>query len=225
MATQEEIKQRIAESVDRRSRQIEQIGDHIMVNPELGFKEFETAKLVASTMEEFGLSPETGLGRTGVKAVLKGGKPGPRVAIIGELDSLLVSDHPDADPATGAAHACGHNAQIAGMLGAMMGMVDSGAAQDLAGDVVFFAVPAEEYVEVEYRLGLVKEGELSYLGGKPELIHGGHFDDIDMAVQSRRDPAGCRPPVYRQRDRRQRDRGSLRGRRLQQLFCLWAGAV
>ncbi len=182
MATKEEIKQRIAESVDRRARQIEQIGDHIMVNPELGFKEFETAKLVASTMEEVGLSPETGLARTGVKAVLKGGKPGPRVAIIGELDSLLVSDHPDADPETGAAHACGHNAQIAGMLGAMMGMIDTGVAQDLAGDVVFFAVPAEEYVEVEYRLGLVKEGELTYLGGKPELVHGGHFDDVDMAV-------------------------------------------
>jgi amidohydrolase len=182
MATKEEVKQRIAESVNRRARQIEKIGDHIMVNPELGFKEFETAKVVASTFEEFGLSAETGLARTGVKAVLKGAKPGPRVAIIGELDSLLVSDHPDADKETGAAHACGHNAQIAGMLGAMMGMVDSGASEDLAGDVVFFAVPAEEYVEVEYRLGLVREGELSYLGGKPELIHGGHFDDIDMAV-------------------------------------------
>ena len=182
MATKEEIKQRITESVDRRARQIEKIGDHIMVNPELGFKEFETAKVVASTFGEFGLSSETGLARTGVKAVLKGAKPGPRLAIIGELDSLLVSDHPDADKETGAAHACGHNAQIAGMLGAMMGMVDSGAAEDLAGDVVFFAVPAEEYVEVEYRLGLVREGELSYLGGKPELIHGGHFDDVDMAV-------------------------------------------
>jgi len=182
VATKAEIKQRIVESVDRRASQIEGIGDHIMVHPELGFKEFETAKLVASTFEEFGLSCETGLARTGVKAVLKGSKPGPRVALIGELDSLLVSDHPDADQETGAAHACGHNAQIAGMLGAMMGMVDSNAAQDLAGEVVFFAVPAEEYVEVEYRLGLVKEGELSYLGGKPELIHGGHFDDVDMAV-------------------------------------------
>ena len=72
MATKEEVKQRIAESVNRRARQIEKIGDHIMVNPELGFKEFETAKVVASTFEEFGLSAETGLARDGSQSCLEG---------------------------------------------------------------------------------------------------------------------------------------------------------
>jgi len=48
--------------------------------------------------------------------------------------------------------------------------------------VVFFAVPAEEYVEVEYRVNLVKEGKLGFLGGKAELIRLGHLDDIDMAI-------------------------------------------
>ncbi|MCZ6635815.1 MAG: amidohydrolase, partial [bacterium] len=99
MASKEEVKKQICEAIDRRQRQIERIGDHIMVNPELGFKEFETAKLVADTMEEFGIPHETGLGITGVKGVLRGKKPGPTVALIGELDSLLVSDHPDADAA------------------------------------------------------------------------------------------------------------------------------
>ena len=182
MATIADLKKQICEAIDRRQGQICGIGDHIMVNPELGFKEFETAKLVAQTMDEFGIAHETGLAITGVKGILKGSKPGPTVALIGELDSLLVSDHPNADPNTGAAHACGHNAQIAGLMGAMMGMVDAHVAQDLAGTVVFFAVPAEEFVEVEYRLNLVKEGKLSFLGGKPELIKHGHFDDIDMAV-------------------------------------------
>ncbi|MBT5829637.1 MAG: amidohydrolase, partial [Candidatus Latescibacteria bacterium] len=151
-------------------------------NPELGFKEFETAKLVAQTMDEFGIPCETELAITGVKGVLKGKKSGPTVAIIGELDSLLVSDHPQANSSTGAAHACGHNAQIAGLMGAMMGIVDTKAVDELAGTVVFFAVPAEEYVEVEYRMELVKSGKLSFLGGKPELIKLGHFDDIDMAI-------------------------------------------
>lgn len=182
MANKEALKKRICEAIDRRREQITRLGDHIMAHPELGFKEFETAKLVAHTMDEFGVPHETGLAITGVKGVLKGKKPGPTVALIGELDSLLVSDHPQANPKTGAAHACGHNAQIAGLMGAMMGMVDSRAMEELAGTVVFFAVPAEEYVEVEYRLGLVKEGKLSFLGGKPELIKLGHFDDIDMAV-------------------------------------------
>ena len=191
MATEEELKQRICESVDRRRSQIEGIGDTIMANPELGFKEFETAKLVASTFEEFGFSPETGLARTGVKAVLKGKKPGPTVALIGELDSLGVSDHPMVNPETGAAHACGHNAQIAGLLGAMMAMVDTQAAEELAGNIVFFAVPAEEYVEIEFRRQLVTDGELSFLGGKCELIKNGHFDDIDVAmmIHTNSDPA------------------------------------
>ena len=182
MQSKEELKQEICDRIDRRRSQIEAIGDHIMVHPETGFKEFETAKLVADTMEEFGLSPETGLGITGVKATLEGTQPGPTVALIGELDSLVVPEHPKADPETGAAHACGHNAQIAGLMGAMMGIVDSGAANHLAGTVVFFAVPAEEYVEVEYRLNLVKKKQLGLLGGKPELLRLGHFDDIDMAA-------------------------------------------
>lgn len=182
MSTKADLKNRICEAIDRRRDQICRIGDHIMVNPELGFKEFETARLVSQTMDEFGVPHETELAITGVKGVLKGKKPGPTVALIGELDSLLVSDHPNANPDTGAAHACGHNAQIAGLVGAMMGMVDTRVAEDLAGTVVFFAVPAEEFVEVGYRLNLVKEGKLSFLGGKPELIVNGHFDDIDMAV-------------------------------------------
>lgn len=182
MPTKAELKKRICEAIDRRRDQICRIGDHIMVNPELGFKEFETAKLVSQTMNEFGVPCETELALTGVKGVLHGSKPGPTVALIGELDSLVVSGHPNANPDTGAAHACGHNAQIAGLMGAMMGMVDARVVDDLAGRVVFFAVPAEEFVEVEYRLNLVKSGKLSFLGGKPELIKHGHFDDIDMAV-------------------------------------------
>ena len=153
-----------------------------MKNPELGFKEFKTSRLVADVMESFDIPHETELAITGVKGVIRGKKPGPTVALMGELDSLLVSDHPHADPETGAAHACGHNAQIAGLMGSMMGLTDTRAMDDLCGNIVIFAVPAEEYVEVEYRLGLLKAGKLSFLGGKPELIQKGHFDDVDLAA-------------------------------------------
>ena len=182
MRTKDELKQAICEAVDGRRAEIENIGDHIMVNPELGFKEFKTASLVADTMKSFEIPHESGLAITGVKGVIKGKRPGPTVALLGELDSLLVSDHPHADPETGAAHACGHNAQIAGLMGAMMGLVDTGAIDDLSGNIVIFAVPAEEYVEIEYRLSLLREGKLNFLGGKPELIQKGHFDDIDLAA-------------------------------------------
>jgi metal-dependent amidase/aminoacylase/carboxypeptidase family protein len=127
MQTKEDLKQAICEAIDKRRGEIEKIGDHIMENPELGFKEFKTAKLVADTMKSFDLPHETELAITGVKGVIKGKNPGPTVALMGELDSLLVADHPNADSETGAAHACGHNAQIAGLMGAMMGLVDTGA--------------------------------------------------------------------------------------------------
>ena len=182
MRSKEELKQAICEAVDRRQAEIEKIGDQIMANPELGFKEFKTAGLVADTMKSVDIPHETGLAITGVKAIIRGKNPGPTVALMGELDSILVSDHPRADAETGAAHACGHNAQIAGLMGAMMGLVDTGAMDELCGNIVIFAVPAEEYVEIEYRLGLHREGKLSFLGGKPELIQLGHFDDVDLVT-------------------------------------------
>ena len=182
MKTKEELKRNICKAIDLRQEKIQRVGDQILENPELGFKEFKTAKLVTETMKEFGIPRETGLAITGVKGMLRGKTPGPTVALLAELDALVVSNHPMADPETGAAHACGHNAQIAGLIGAMIGMVEANAAHELAGTVVFFAVPAEEYVELEYRNALLKEGKLQFLGGKPELVRLGYFDDIDMAM-------------------------------------------
>jgi amidohydrolase len=93
-----------------------------------------------------------------------------------------VTGHPVADPQTGAAHACGHNAQVAGVLGAAMGLLDSKAFEHLAGRVVFFAVPAEEYGDVEWRVAEARAGRLEFLGGKPELLRLGHFDDVDLSM-------------------------------------------
>jgi len=182
METKQALKDAAARIIDDHRARIAGIGDRIMANPELGFKEFKTAGLVARTMEEIGLPPKTGLALTGVKAVLEGSRPGPTVALLGELDAVVVAGHPAAESGTDAAHACGHNAQIAALLGAMMGLVESGAAENLAGRVVFFAVPAEEYVDIEYRASLLTQGKLGYLGGKPELVRLGHFDEVDLVV-------------------------------------------
>jgi len=178
----DELKKKVCQAIDKKREKIEGIGEKIRENPELGFKEFQTAEFVSQIMSEFSVPHETGLAITGVKGVIRGKKPGPTVALIGELDSLVVADHPACNPETGAAHACGHNAQIAGMLGAMIGIVDSSVIDSLAGSIVFFAAPAEEYVEVEYRMAQVRQGNIGFLGGKPELIRLGHFDDIDIAM-------------------------------------------
>jgi amidohydrolase len=181
--TKDEMKQRLYEAVDRRADDIIAVGERIRSEPELGFKEFKTARLVEETLARLGLGPRTGLAMTGVRADVQGrAGDGPTFALLGELDALVVAGHPDADPATGAAHGCGHNAQVAGLLGAAMAIADTRAMDHLAGRVVFFAVPAEEGGDLEWRAAQVRAGKLELYGGKPELLRLGHLDDVDLAM-------------------------------------------
>ena len=183
MLSRDELKRRACDAIERQKTEIVGVAKEILQNPETGFKEQRTAGLVARKLAELKIPHRQGLALTGVKGTVQGGdSPGPSVAILGELDSLLVSDHPNADPTTGAAHACGHNAQIGMMLGAMVGLQSSEILSALSGTIVPFAVPAEEFVEVERRLALREEGALEFLGGKQELIRLGEFDDVDMAI-------------------------------------------
>jgi amidohydrolase len=176
-----ELKRRVFEAIDGKADQIIGLGQQIRRHPELGFKEVKTSRLVAETLA--GLGPKEGLALTGVRADVAGrAGDGPTFALLGELDALVVAGHPEADATTGAAHACGHNAQIAGLLGAAMGLVEAKAFEHLAGRLVFFAVPAEEYGDIEWRVAQARAGRLEFLGGKPELLRLGHFDDVDLAM-------------------------------------------
>ena len=178
----EELKEKVCSSIEDHSDRIVEIGERISRNPELGYKEFETSRLVTEEFEKLGLSVQENLAITGVKARLVNQSSAPTVALLGELDSVVCFDHPRCNPDTGAAHACGHNAQIAGMLGTAWGLIESGAVESLGGNLVWMAVPAEEYVEIEYRLKLRNEGKIGFLGGKQELIRIGAFDDVDIAM-------------------------------------------
>jgi amidohydrolase len=181
--TKDELKRRIFEAIDRRADEIVGIGERILKNPEMGFKEVKTAALVQETFQRLGLESRTGLAMTGVRADVRGrAGEGPTFALLGELDGLRVTGHPQADPATGAAHACGHNAQVAGMLGAAMGLVDAKAFDHLAGRVALFAVPAEEGGDIEWRQAQIRAGKLEFPCGKQELMKLGCFDDVDLAM-------------------------------------------
>ena len=181
------LKQKVCAAIDAHADKIKAICASINDEPELGFKEVKTSAKVAEFMRELGLEPQTGLAINGVKARAKGGKPGPTAAVLGELDAVGCPASAKADLATGAAHACGHNMQVATMLAAACGITQSCVLSELAGDVVFFGVPAEEYIEIEYRKKLVESGKLHFLSGKGELIYEGAFDDIDMAMQMHAD--------------------------------------
>ena len=179
----EDLKRRVCAAIDRRKSDLIDLAKDVLQNPETGFMETRTATAVARFFDMIGVPHRDGLAITGVKGKVQGGAgPGPSISILGELDSLIVNDHPNADAQTGAAHACGHNAQLGMMLGAAVGLTDKSVLPYLSGSVVPFAVPAEEFVEVEERLALREQGRLEFLGGKQELIRVGEFDDVDLAM-------------------------------------------
>ena len=180
----ERIKSLVCDEIERNGDKLISIAKEILKNPEPGFKEFKTAEIVSREFEAFQMPHEKGLAITGLKSSLDTGTPGPNIAVIGELDSLKVLGHPYEDKETTAAHACGHHCQIAMMLGVAVGLKAAGVLDELAGKITFMAVPAEEYIEVEYRDGLRRSGEIEFLGGKPEFVRLGHFDDVDMAMMT-----------------------------------------
>lgn len=187
------LKKAVCEAIEERAQEIRDIKTDIWNHPELGYKEFRTAEKVAEVFARLGLPYRTGLGITGVRADLEGlsaaadpasqdsAAKRPTVGIFGELDAVVCWDHVNADKKTGAVHACGHDAQIASMLGAAMGLIDAGAQSYLGGNIAFVAVPAEEFVELEYRQRLMDEGKIEFFGGKQELLRLGHLSDIDLA--------------------------------------------
>lgn len=174
-----ELKKAACAAIDAYHDTLIAFGEDILMHPELGYKEHRTSEKMQQALGTLGINDVAKCGMTGLKAWVKK-TSGPSVAVIGELDAVISPQHPMADPQTGAAHACGHNAQLAALLGAACGLL---AVQNaLSGGICLIAAPAEEYIEIGWRSQLVSEGKLSYLGGKQQLISEGVFDDVDMAM-------------------------------------------
>ena len=154
-------------------------------NPELGFAETRTAALVAEHLRALGMEVRTGVGKTGVVGILRGGRPGATVALRADMDALPVQEAtglPFASTATGTymgntvpvAHACGHDAHVAMLMGAAE--VLAGMKADIPGTVVFIFQPAEEGAPPGEPLGgaalMIQEGALE--NPKPDAIFGLH---------------------------------------------------
>jgi amidohydrolase len=168
----------LATEIDRRAAGVEErviawrrdIHEH----PELSNREFRTARLVARHLEEIGLEVRSGVAHTGVVGVLRGGRPGPAVALRADMDALPISEEVDLPFASkirttylgrevGVMHACGHDAHTAILLG--VADVLAGARERLPGNVVFLFQPAEEGAP---------PGEK---GGAKMMLAEGAFDD------------------------------------------------
>lgn len=176
------IEKKIIEIIDKNKEKIIEFGGDIYSHGELGYKEYRTSKKFSDFLKTLGVVVEENLAITGVKGYLKGNQHDISLALISELDALRIPDHPYANTETCAAHCCGHNAQLAGVMGAAIALCSPEVRASLDGDVVFFAVPAEEYGEIEFKNQLQKEGKIVYGGGKSELIRIGAFDDINLSL-------------------------------------------
>ena len=149
-------------------------------HPELGEQETRTAKLVADHLRGLGLEVRTGVGKTGVVGLLRGGKPGGTVALRADMDALPVKE-PEGFPFASKArqmyhgsevdvmHACGHDAHTAMLMA--VAEVLAGMKDQLQGTVMFVFQPAEE------GSSLVKPGEGASWGAKA-MLEDGLFDEV-----------------------------------------------
>jgi amidohydrolase len=153
-------------------------------HPELGNREFRTSKLVAEHLQALGLTVRTGVAHTGVVGILRGGRPGPVVALRADMDALPVAEPTGLAFAStargtyngqdvGVMHACGHDTHTAMLMGVAEALTS--VRRELPGTVVFLFQPAEEMAPAGEQGGaelMVREGALD--DPKPDAVFGLH---------------------------------------------------
>lgn len=180
--------------VDRRARAIEEKvvawRRDIHQHPELGNREFRTSKLVAEHLQRLGLEVKTGVGHTGVVGILRGGKPGPVVALRADMDALPVAEEVDLPfkstvratyngQDVGVMHACGHDNHVAILMG--VAEILTGMRQQLQGTVKFVFQPAEEGAPAGEEGGaalMLKEG--AFDSPKVDAVFGLHVFPFEV---------------------------------------------
>lgn len=171
----------ILEAVKKHSKLIKDAHEFIWTHAETGYKEIQTSKYMEDVFESLGYELQKPENIPGFITTLETGKPGPDILILGEMDSLICNEHPEANPETGAVHCCGHSMQSAALIGIAAALKEPGMLEHWCGRIRLCAVPAEELLEIEYRQELMNKGVIHYLGGKTEFLYRGYFDGVDMA--------------------------------------------
>jgi amidohydrolase len=174
--------------VEARLARITAVRRDLHAHPELSNRETRTAKLVAAELKKLGYEVRTGIAHTGVIGILKGGKPGPKLAIRADMDALPVTEEVDLPFASkakgeyqgkqvGVMHACGHDVHTATTLGVASALASL--RKDLPGEVMMIFQPAEEGAPPGEDGGaplMVKEGVFNTF--KPDAIFGMHVTSM-----------------------------------------------
>ncbi len=188
-------------------RQVIEWRRDIHAHPELSNREFRTASLVAEHLESLGLEVITGVAHTGVVGVLRGGRPGPVVALRADMDGLPVEERTGLPYASkvrstyngldvGVMHACGHDNHVAILMGAAT--VLSGMRAQLPGTVKFIFQPAEEGAPAGEEGGakmMVAEGVLE--NPDVDAIFGLHVSQADLVGYANYRPGGAMASAQR----------------------------
>ena len=175
---------RIRTGAERVLPSIVELRHRLHQNPELGNRETKTAELIAAHLRALGMEVKTGVAHTGVVAVLRGGRPGPVVAVRADMDALPVTEatpYPFKSTVrttyngqdVGVSHACGHDVHVAVQLGVASTLAAMRA--DLPGTVLFIFQPAEEGPPAGENGGakmMLEEGVFDIV--KPSAVFGLH---------------------------------------------------
>ena len=185
-AQNDALKQKAATKADAIEKKIIDWRRDFHEHPELGNQEFRSAEIIAKHLKSLGIDVKTSVAKTGVVGILKGGKPGPVVALRADMDGLPV---PERTPLPFASkvkaqfngeqvnvmHACGHDTHMAILMG--VAEVMASMKNDIKGTVKFIFQPAEEGPPFGEEGGaelMVKEGVLE--SPKVDAIFGLHIN-------------------------------------------------
>ncbi|MGN6291159.1 MAG: amidohydrolase [Chitinophagaceae bacterium] len=181
-----QLKQKIETAINRIEPQCIAWRQEIHKHPELGNREVNTAKLVADHLRKLGIEVKEGVAKTGVVGILRGGKPGPCVALRADMDALPVTERVNIPYASkdktmyngqevGVMHACGHDTHVAMLMSTAE--VLAGIKNELKGTVKFIFQPAEEGAPEGEEGGaalMVKEGVMD--NPKVDAVFGMHIE-------------------------------------------------
>ena len=194
------LKSKIAQKAETLESKVVAWRRDFHLNPELGNREFKTAEKIANHLKSLGIEVKTGVGKTGVVGILKGGKPGPVVALRADMDGLPVKERVDIPFASKAVgeyngqpvnimHACGHDTHVAILMGTAE--ILASMKNDLKGTVKFIFQPAEEGAPEGEEGGaalMIKEGVLE--NPKVDVIFGLHINAQTEVGKIRYRPGG-----------------------------------
>lgn len=154
------------------------LGKQMFSTPELGFKEYRTKAIIVEFLQKNGFDHIEYYGETGIIVTIGSGKPS--IGMIAELDAIPTPGHAQADPETGAAHACGHSTQCVIMLEALKVLKEE--MKNRAGTIKLYFTPAEEFTDIAFRREYIRSGKAKYFCGKTNMLADGIFSDSDVLI-------------------------------------------